>query len=128
MKTQKKGSIITANIEIELDKNLQLKEATKISEDLRKKLTSEISELDYVAIQIESHEVATGFYRAGILGEQVWQRKGRFRSESRAKEGATGGPGGYCVCKECGYKVLHQPGVPCFSIICPKCKSKLERE
>jgi hypothetical protein len=31
----------------------------------------------------------------------------------------------FCVCPKCGYKQLHQRGVPCRSIHCPKCKSSL---
>jgi hypothetical protein len=37
------------------------------------------------------------------------------------------GPGGECVCPDCGEKVSHQAGVPCFQITCPKCGSKMVR-
>jgi len=38
------------------------------------------------------------------------------------------GPGGNCVCPNCGEKVFHQPGVPCTSVSCPKCNMKMTRE
>lgn len=37
------------------------------------------------------------------------------------------GPSGQCVCPECGEKIPHQAGVPCYSLICPKCSSPLVR-
>jgi hypothetical protein len=39
-----------------------------------------------------------------------------------------GGPGGYCVCPACGEKVAHQQGVPCYSLTCLKCGTKMMRE
>jgi len=122
LKTQKKGSVFTANLEINLPQNLNIDQATKISESLREKLMKEIKNLVYVAIQIKSHEVETGFYRPVFRGFGFgrgfgWRR--RFRGR---------GPGGYCVCKKCNYRVEHQPGVPCSSLICPNCKIHLTRE
>lgn len=37
------------------------------------------------------------------------------------------GPQGNCVCSSCGTTVPHQPGVPCNTMICPKCGAKLGR-
>jgi cation diffusion facilitator family transporter len=142
LKTQKKGSVFTANLDINLSKNLKVDEATKISEGLRERLMKEIKNLVYVAIQIKSHEVETGFYRPAFRGFGFgqgfgWRRRGRFTPlESKPLTGFRGkieeaqgrGPGGYCVCKRCGYKVEHQPGVPCSSLICPNCKINLTRE
>jgi hypothetical protein len=139
LKTQKKGSVFTANLEINLPKNLDVDTATKISESLRKRLMEEIKNLVYVAIQIKSHEVETGFYRPTFgLGRGFgWQRRGRltpldskpltgFKEEIR--EGKGRGPVGFCVCPRCGYRVEHQRGVPCSTLICPNCKVPLKRE
>jgi len=135
LKTQKKGSVFTANLEINLPRNLNVDTATKISESLRERLMKEIKNLVYVAIQIKSHEVETGFYKpvSGTLGFGRgfgrgfgWQRRGRFRGKIEEAQGR--GPGGYCVCPRCNYRVEHQPGVPCSSLICPNCKTHLTRE
>ena len=38
------------------------------------------------------------------------------------------GPGGNCVCPECGKKVSHQRGTSCYDIACPKCGKKMIKE
>ena len=38
------------------------------------------------------------------------------------------GPGGYCVCPNCGYRIEHQRGVPCSNLKCPSCNTPLKRE
>ena len=38
------------------------------------------------------------------------------------------GPGGDCVCPNCGKRVSHQAGTPCFNINCPACGTKMARE
>jgi len=38
------------------------------------------------------------------------------------------GPSGFCVCPSCGEKTLHQRGVPCSSMKCPKCGKQMGRE
>ncbi len=126
LKTQKKGSATTANLEIILPNNLKVEEAIKISEGLREKLMKEVENLSYVAIQIKSHEVETGFYRPAFGRGFGWQRRGRFKGE--VEEAVGQGPGGYCVCSKCGYKIPHQRGVPCSTLQCPNCKVNLERK
>ena len=37
------------------------------------------------------------------------------------------GPGGDCICPTCGMKVLHQAGIPCSSMSCPKCGARMVR-
>ena len=126
LKTQKKGSAVTANLEIKLPSNLRVEEATKISNSLREKLIKAIESLQYVAIQITSHEVETGFYKPEFGRGFGWQRKGKFRGEIEEARGE--GPGGYCACPKCGYKIPHERGVPCSTLECPKCKINLVRE
>lgn len=41
---------------------------------------------------------------------------------------AGAGPGGNCVCPNCGEKVAHKPGVPCYYATCPKCGARMARE
>ena len=126
LKTQKKGSAITANLDIKLSSDLSVEEVTKISNNLREKLINEIESLQYVVIQIKSHEMETRFYKP-VFGKGFgWQRRGRFKDE--VEEAAGKGPSGYCVCSKCGYKISHQSGVPCSDLECPKCHIKLTRE
>ncbi len=125
LKTQKKGAVITANLEIKLAKNLKVAEATEISNDLRKKLMDQINNLEYVAIQIGSHDVVESYYRSQKtlgLGEGFgWRRQGQ-------DDGQASGPGGYCVCPNCGKKVRHDRGKPCSKMVCEECNQKMKRE
>jgi len=127
LKTQKKGSAVTANLEIKLSSNLNIQEATKISNNLREKLMKAIENLQYVAIQITSHETETGFYKPGWGKGFGWERKGRFRG--KIEEARGGGPGGNCICQNsnCNYREPHLRGQPCYNKICPKCGSKMMR-
>jgi cation diffusion facilitator family transporter len=126
VKTQKKGSSATVNLEIKLPSNLKVEEATTISENLRKELMEKIENLSYIAIQIKSHDVETGFYKPEFGKGFGWQRRGRFKGEIEKAEGK--GPDGECICPQCGYTVPHQKGAPCSSLQCPKCKINLERK
>ncbi len=132
MKTQKKGSAVTANLEIKLPSKISVEEATKISNDIKKELIKEIETLEYVAIQIRSHDVTDSYFKPKDVVSKVaergfgWQRKGKFKGEVAEARGK--GPEGYCVCPKCDYKLKHSVGVPCSTIKCPKCGSKMERE
>jgi electron transport complex protein RnfB len=37
------------------------------------------------------------------------------------------GPGGNCVCTDCGHKISHKRGIPCSQEKCPKCGGKMIR-
>jgi hypothetical protein len=50
-------------------------------------------------------------------------RKGRMGG-SRA--GA--GPGGECVCPQCGTTASHEVGTPCYSMKCPRCGASMVRK
>ncbi|MHC1567020.1 MAG: hypothetical protein ACXQT5_00950 [Candidatus Syntropharchaeia archaeon] len=46
----------------------------------------------------------------------------------RGRMGGRGlGPGGECVCPNCGTRVPHKQGVPCFQESCPKCGTQMVR-
>lgn len=126
LKTQKKGSALTANLEIKLPNNLSVAEAAKISENLRGALMAQIERLQYVAIQILSHSLETDFFKPQFGQGFGWQRKGRFTGE--VKEAAGRGPEGNCVCPQCGYQTAHQRGIPCSDLKCPKCDINLIRK
>ncbi len=38
--------------------------------------------------------------------------------------GRRGGPS-KCVCPACGYETVHQRGIPCSSMTCPKCGARM---
>jgi len=55
--------------------------------------------------------------------------RGAGRSGGSAGMGRQGaGLGGECVCPSCGERVPHERGVPCYSVLCPACGSKMVRE
>ena len=62
-------------------------------------------------------------------GSGTGRRMGRGRGRmSGNRPGA--GPGGYCICPNpnCGAKVPHQAGSPCYNLTCPKCGLRMVRE
>jgi len=133
LKTQKKGSIVTANFEIKLDKNITVDEATNISKKLKKKLISSIEPLEYIAIQISTHKLTDISFKPRGLDSKIsfgqgfgWQRKGRFKDGIKEAKGK--GPEGYCICSKCKYKQKHEKGIPCSNMKCPKCGGDLERK
>jgi hypothetical protein len=125
LKTQKKGAVITANLAIVLPPAISVGEAEKISDRLRQKLTQTIQNLAYVAIEIRSHELTTGFYQPEFGRGFGWNKRGRFQKDDN---GQGRGPGGNCVCPNCGWRVAHQGGTPCAAIKCQKCQIGLERD
>jgi len=38
------------------------------------------------------------------------------------------GPGGECVCPNCGHRESHVAGQPCYQKKCPKCGTQMIRE
>ncbi|GEM_PF-5673559 len=73
------------SLEINLPNNLRVEKATKISENLRENLIKEIRNLSYVAIQIKSYQVETGFYRPAFGRGFGWQRRGRFVGQAKGE-------------------------------------------
>ena len=59
-------------------------------------------------------------------------RGGRFGAPAKGGRGRMGGyakgPGGYCICPKCGYRVKQTVGVPCYTRKCSKCETPLTRE
>ena len=47
----------------------------------------------------------------------------------RGRGGGFGmGPGGECICPNCGVTVPHTRGTPCYQIMCPKCGTRMVRK
>jgi len=127
LRTLRKGFAITANLEIILPNNLSIEEAEKITEDLRKKMISEVENLVYVAIQVKGYEVQTEFYKSTFGKGFSWRKRNNF-GKNIDEHSKQLGPSGFCVCPICGYKIPHQAGIPCSSIKCPTCGVSLERK
>lgn len=54
--------------------------------------------------------------------------RGLGRGGGRGRMGGRGlGVGGECICPNCGHRVTHQRGTPCYEIRCPKCGSPMGR-
>jgi hypothetical protein len=59
---------------------------------------------------------------SGPASNSPGQGRGRMGGQFAA------GPGGYCVCPQCGNKTPHVQGQPCTQQQCPKCGSKMTRQ
>jgi len=62
-------------------------------------------------------------------GDGTGPPRGRAGRGARMRGTSAGaGPGGKCVCPQCGEKVSHQLGTPCYNVKCPRCGSAMIRE
>jgi len=50
-----------------------------------------------------------------------WRNESRKTSKDSASEGV-------CTCPNCSYEIPHRPGIPCFSMVCPDCKTTMIRK
>ncbi len=67
----------------------------------------------------------------GPFGQGTGTGRGIGRGGGRGRMGGNrsgAGPGGYCICPSCGAKILHKVSIPCYSLNCPKCGTKMARE
>lgn len=59
---------------------------------------------------------------------QGGQGRGQDRGMGHGRGGGYRlGPGGECICPNCGYRTQHQVGVPCYNQQCPKCGTMMTR-
>jgi len=86
---------------------------------------------------VKLHSIAEGM---GIMPRgdgtgPAGQRPGRGRRMGRGQGRGRGrmsgpfaaGPGGSCVCPNCGASITHVAGQPCNATSCPKCGTKMTR-
>ena len=64
------------------------------------------------------------------MGRGGGQGSGRGQGQGPGRMGGSkaAGPGGSCVCPNCGHKVPHVVGQPCYQKQCPKCGTQMSRE
>ena len=57
-------------------------------------------------------------------------RGGSGRNGGRGRMGGpqSAGPGGACVCPNCGHREEHVAGQPCYQKKCPECGTKMVRK
>ncbi len=63
-------------------------------------------------------------------GPGTGRGRGMGRGGGRGRMGGNrpgAGPAGECVCPNCNARVPHQAGVPCYTVNCPKCGSRMVR-
>ncbi|MBD3310603.1 cation diffusion facilitator family transporter [Candidatus Woesearchaeota archaeon] len=119
IRTQKLGPKVFAELKVELDPKLKVDQASKITKKLQQKLTGSLPELQYTVIQISTHDIKEEYYKPPIGEGFTW--RGRMGGKAL-------GPRGQCVCAECGKAAPHKRGVPCTSMKCPECGSRMKRE
>lgn len=65
----------------------------------------------------------------GSQGQGQGRGRGRGMGRGRMSGNRPGaGPAGNCICPNCGEKAVHQAGIPCYSMNCPKCGTSMMRE
>jgi len=104
--------------QVDAAKKMKISQSTlsRLLKDGRKKLVDGIVGGHAIKIKGGNFKMARG----GRFGTSAFG-KGRMRG------GFSEGPGGFCVCPNCGSKVSHVIGAPCFRQKCSKCGSKMLR-
>ena len=54
--------------------------------------------------------------------------RGQGQGPGRMGGSKAAGPGGKCICPNCGHKVKHRAGQPCYDVKCPKCGTQMMRD
>jgi len=54
--------------------------------------------------------------------------RGGGRGPGRMGGPKAAGPGGACICPNCGHRAAHTVGQPCYQKKCPKCGTQMTRE
>jgi hypothetical protein len=63
-----------------------------------------------------------------VRGRGGGSGRGSGRGPGRMGGSKAAGPGGTCVCPNCGHRVPHELGKPCYQKECPKCGTRMVRE
>ncbi len=64
----------------------------------------------------------------GPTGQGPGTGRGLGRGGRGRQPGGFGlGPSGECICPNCGARIPHQAGIPCYEQRCPKCGQPMTR-
>ena len=63
-------------------------------------------------------------------GPGTGRSRGQGARPGRGRMGGpfAAGPGGSCICPNCGQRVAHVAGQPCNALSCPKCGARMTRQ
>lgn len=70
----------------------------------------------------------TKYYSSMISIIIIVRRKKLNGLGRNAGNKAGSGPAGNCICPNCGHKVKHTRGSPCYNRKCPKCGTDMIKE
>lgn len=114
----------------EAGKKMKISQSTlsRLLKEGRKKLADAIIQGNAIKIQGGNFKMAIPRGRGLGLGQGRGMGRGRGFGGGGRMGGFGAGPSGNCICPKCGYKELHQTGVPCYQKKCPKCGSQMTRE
>ena len=99
----------------EAAKQMKISQPTfsRLLKEARRKVASALVEGRAINIHGGNFQIAFGMQGRGRRGMR--SMKGRSRPT-------------VCICPNCGYKIQHQIGIPCYQQKCPKCDSPMIRE
>ena len=99
-------------------KKMQISQPTlsRLLSSARKKISDALINGKAIKIQGGDYTMAQTPVRAIGAG------KGRMQGQFSA------GPGGFCICPKCEFKISKQRGIPCTTQKCPKCQTQMIRE
>jgi len=126
LRTQMLGSRVFADICVQMPSDINVALASEEIKKLEKRITTEVEKVDYVAIRIESQDVSSKYFQPSLGKGFGWRSRGRMEEKLDQASGA--GPGGSCVCPECGREVGHERGRPCAEQKCPACGCMMMRK
>jgi len=122
---------------IDLEKIEQKNAAKKMDisqPTLSRLLTSAREKISDALVNGKSINIQGGNFKM-VMPRRMGLGTGRGRGFGRGMGGGGGrmggfaaGPGGYCVCPNCGYKEPQIRGQPCMNKKCPKCQNPMTRK
>ena len=112
----------------DLEKLDQIKAAEKMNihqSTFQRTLTRAREKVSDAIINGKAIKIQGGNYKMPGLDQTGPLGQGPFTGRGRGQ--GFGAPPVNCVCPNCGYQETKKPGVPCASLVCPKCNARMVR-